>query len=181
MSMRPSGSVRVPSHVRETAKRTLWADADRLQWDALTPMEKAKYYQQWTDSDVGRSLAAHMDARAVRVFIKDTLLKDYSRHALKKHQEAVLRVCGRPADQIAAEFIKPHGLRFQDGSQVVWGRADDWKSLLGAAFERTYGQEGGQASVIFFRAAPRYTRKSSREMVDQAALRLGIGVTHWFD
>lgn len=162
-------------------KERLWTDADRLDWDSLGPNEKSRHYKQWTDSDIGRTLAAHMDARGVRVYIKDTLLKDYGRQKLNSHEGLVLRVLDKPKSAVVESFIKPHGFRFADGEFTAWGRADDWKSLLGALFERSYGCQDLKLSALMFRAAPRYVSASSREVVETAARRLGVSRCVWFD
>jgi hypothetical protein len=171
----------VPIEIRTAIKERLWADADRLDWDLLGPGDKSRHYQQWTDSDIGRTLAAHMDARAVRVYIKDTLLKGYGREKLNAHEGLVLRVLHKPQSEVIESFIKPHGFRFADGAFAAWGRADDWKSLLGALFERSYRCQDVQLSALLFRAAPRYMSASSRELVETAARRLGVLTCVWFD
>lgn len=171
----------VPTEIRAAIKERLWADADRLDWELLGPAEKSRHYKQWTDSDIGRILAAHMDARGVRVYIKDTLLKDYGREKLNSHEGVVLRVIDKPKSAVVESFIKPHGFRFADGTFTAWGRADDWKSLLGALFERSFGRKDPELCVMLFRAAPRYVSKSSRELVETAARRLGVSRCVWFD
>ncbi|CAN7175386.1 hypothetical protein [Mesorhizobium caraganae] len=171
----------VPKEIRDAIRERLWQTADHLQWDSLTQSEKARHYQQWTDSDIGRTLAAHMDARSVRVYIKDTLLKGFSREKLNLHEGQVLRVLQRHRQDVTESFIKPHGFRFSDGAFVAWGRADDWKSLLGALFERSYGTRGTTLTVFLFRASPRYVRPSTRELVEAAARRLGVATCIWFD
>lgn len=118
---------------------------------------------------------------SVRVYIKDTLLKGYGREKLNEHEGLVLRVLARDRDQVRGSFIKPHGFRFSDASFVALGRADDWKSLLGALFERAYGVKDVISTAVIFRAAPRFVRHSSREMVESAAQRLGVGRCVWFD
>lgn len=171
----------VPLEIRSAIKERLWSDADRLDWDSLGPAEKSRHYKQWTDSDIGRTLAAHMDARAVRVYIKDTLLKGYGREKLNAHEGLVLRVLDKPRSEVKESFIKPHGFRFSDGSYTAWGRADDWKHLLGALFERAYLTRDVDLTAFLFRAAPRYVSTSSRELVEAAATRLGVSRCIWFD
>lgn len=171
----------VPTDIRAVIKERLWADADRLDWDSLGPAEKSRHYKQWTDSDIGRTLAAHMDPRAVRVYIKDTLLKSYGQEKLNRHEGLILRVLAKTRSDVAEGFIKPHGFRFADSSYTAWGRADDWKMILGALFERSYGTKGTDVSAFFFRAAPRYVIPSSRALVEAAACRLGVARCEWFD
>jgi hypothetical protein len=171
----------IPDEVRMNIKTQLWEAAEALDWDSLTAKEKAQHYSQWTDSEIGRTLATHMDARAVRVYIKDSLLKGFSRQKLNEHEGLILRILGRDKSDVASACIKPHGLYFGDGSLVTWGRADDWKTILGSTFERAYGRQDARPVVVLFRAAPRYVRQSSRELVEEAARRLGVVRCVWFD
>jgi hypothetical protein len=122
-----------------------------------------------------------MDPRAVRVYIKDTLLKSYGREKLNEHQALVLRVTGHDKVEIVEEFVKPHGFQCVDGSLVAWGRADDWKVLLGSLFERARVTKDGLLTAVFFRAAPRFVRPASRELVEAAAGCLGVKHCIWFD
>ncbi len=106
----------IPSHVRSRIKSELWKQADQIDWNALGSVEKARYYAQWTESEaIGRALSAHMDPRAVRVYIKDTLLKGYGREKLNEHQALVLRVTGHERSEVMEDFIKPHGVARQSG------------------------------------------------------------------
>lgn len=143
--------MRIPSDVRSRVRAQLWEQADRLDWDSIGSAEKARHYRQWTDSlAIGGALSAYMDPRSVRVYIKDTLLKGYSRQKLNQHQALMLRLVGQDQSEIVEDFIKPHGLRFSDGTLVAWGRADDWKALLGTLFDRGF-ETGGPTMVAFSR------------------------------
>jgi len=64
---------------------------------------------------------------------------------------------------------------------TAWDRAYDWKSLLSALFERSYGCPDAELSALMFRAAPHYVSASSRELVETAARRLGVSRCVWFD
>ena len=171
----------LPKDVRDQVRARLWALAEEIDWGALASTEKARYYTQWTDSDaIGGVLSRYMDPRAVRVYIKDTLLKGFGREKLVEHQALVLRVIDRSGDPAVQTFIKPHGLRVPDGLLVAWGRADDWKALLGSLFERGYGGETESVAVLF-KASPRFMGASARAMVESAAKRLGTDRCVWFD
>lgn len=172
----------IPTEIREEMKKILWRHADELQWHALGPAEKSKYYTVWTESEaIGRRLSAFMDPRSVRVYIKDTLLKGYGREKLNEYQEQIFRIVGRSEANIRESFIKPHGFRFSDQSIVAWGRADDWKVILGSIFERMEGHMNNDVVVVFFRSAPRFVRNDSRGLVEKAAVRLGVTRIVWFD
>lgn len=171
----------LPKELREDIKARLWAHAEKIDWGSLSSLEKAKFYTQWTDSvAIGGILGRYMDPRVVRVYIKDTLLKGFGREELVKHQSLVLRIVSRENDRPVQAYIKPHGLRFSDGFLVAWGRADDWKILLGALFERAYPTPG-QRTAVLFRSSPRFTTPSTRKMVEQAAECLGTQRCIWFD
>jgi hypothetical protein len=174
--------MRLPREVRDRVKEDLWRQADELDWDSLGSAEKARLYRDWTEAEtIGRTLAMHMDPRAVRVYIKDTLLKAYSREKLNGHQGLVLRVLERATEDIRESHIKPHWLRFADGVLVAWGRADDWKLILGSLFERGYPEDHRQRVVVLFKAAPRYVGSGARSLVEDAARRLGTSRCVWFD
>lgn len=172
--------MRLPREVRDRVRDDLWRRADELDWDSLSGAEKARLYRDWTEAEtIGRALAMHMDPRAVRVYIKDTLLKAYSREKLNAHQDLVLRLLDRSGEGIRESHIKPHGLRFADGALVAWGRADDWKLILGSLFERGYTASDGQRVVVLFKAAPRYVGSGARSLVEDAARRLGVSRCVW--
>lgn len=172
----------IPAAVKARLQDALWKEADKLQWEALGSAEKARQYTIWTDSSsIGGVLSAYMDPRAVRVYIKDTLLKAYSRSKLSEHEELVLRICEKNRDDVAQHYMKPHGIMFNDRSFVAWGRADDWKSVLGSLFERAYSNKGDPSVALLFRAVPRFTSDTSRAPVEAAADRLGVRRCVWFD
>lgn len=171
----------LPKDVRQEVRARLWAQAEEVDWGALGSTEKARFYTQWTDSEnIGGVLSRYMDPRVVRVYIKDTLLKGFGREKLTEHRSLVLRIIDRNEDQATHTFIKPLGFRFSDGLLVAWGRADDWKALLGSLFERSYGGEAESVGVLF-KAAPRFMSVSARAMVESAAKRLGTSRCVWFD
>ena len=172
----------IPTEVRAEVKRVLWQQADELQWHALGPSEKSRYYTVWTESDViGRKLSTYMDPRSVRVYIKDTLLKGYGREKLNEYQDQIFRIVKQSELDICNRFIKPHGFRFLDQSLVAWGRADDWKVILGSIFERMEEHTTNDVVVVFFRSAPRFVGDTSRNLVVKAAARLGVTEVVWFD
>ena len=172
----------IPAAVKARLQEALWKEADKLEWEALGSAEKARQYTIWTDSSsIGGALSTYMDPRAVRVYIKDTLLKAYSRSKLSANEALVLRICEKNSDDIAQHYIKPHGIMFNDRSFVAWGWADDWKSILGTLFERAYSNKGDPSIALLFRAVPRFTSDTSRAPVQAAAGRLGVRRCVWFD
>jgi hypothetical protein len=158
----------------------LWARADQLGWQNLTWVEKSPIYEQWTrDADVGGVLSRFMDARQLRVYIKDTLMKGYVRN---RQADALppLRMLSISTEQVAEIFERPHGRRLNDGRVVVWGNAEDWKLVVTAVHERSFGLRNHSThSVVLFQAFGKFHDAETRSMVEDAAKKLGVGQVLW--
>ena len=173
----------VPDDIRRSLRKRLREIADRVGWVSLSAAAKSRLYEDWTrDPEVGGLLARYIDKGQIRVYIKDTLLKDYARERLGDDSRP-LRVAGIPVDAKAAEvFIKPHGRRFGDGRIVCWARADDWKSVLMALYERAYTDTKARPfAAVLMRTAGRFQDEAMRALVEDAAKRLGIERLVWLD
>lgn len=169
----------VPDAIRKDIRERLWAEADRLKWSMLSAADKARYYTIWTETpDIGGRLSTFMDPRQVRVYLKDTLLKPYTREALSS-PELAFRVLGIPPDtEIKASYIKPHGRLLIDGRQIAWSRATEWKGTLLALHERAYEQGHPHAGVLLESGA-KFATETDREVVESAARKLGIERLMW--
>jgi hypothetical protein len=172
--------MRIPEEIRQGLRTKLWARADELGWQNLSWVEKSPIYEQWTkDAEVGGVLSRFMDARQLRVYIKDTLMKGYVRN---RQADALppLRMLSVAADQVAENFERPHGRRLRDGTVVVWGNAEDWKLVVTAVHERSYGVNGTHAhAVVLFQALGRFHEADTRAMVEAAAKKLGVARLLW--
>lgn len=171
----------LPRQVREELRGRLWGIANGIGWVRLSAAAKARYYEEWTrDSEIGGALARYMDKGKVRVYLKDTVLKDYARKVLSDDGRP-LRVLGiNGGRSIDERYIKPHGVRLQDGRIVAWGRADDWKLILMALYERACASPGATAfGAVLLNATGRFDEPAVRSMVEQAGERLGIGQLVW--
>ncbi len=171
----------VPASIRREIKDRLWAEADRLNWSALSAADKSRYYSVWTETGaIGGRLGQYMDPRKVRVYIKDTLLKSYTREA-SASPERVFRVLGIDENvEVRATFIKPHGCVLPDGRQIAWSKASDWKATLMALHERAFEQSEPYAAVLT-EAAAKFGLVSQRAVVESAAGKLGIKHLIWLD
>jgi hypothetical protein len=84
--------------------------------------------------------------------------------------------------EVVSEHRQPHGRTFKDGRVVCWGRADDWRLILLALHERTYGRkELRPYGAVLMRAAGRFHGDSFRGMVNDAGMKLGIEQLVWLD
>lgn len=173
----------VPDEVRERLKSLVWSRADSVGWQDLSPGDKTTYYENWTnDPEVGGILVRYIDKGQVRVYLKDSLLKDYVRlhYADGQRPFRVLKISNKI--QVEESFEKPHGRRLVDGRVICWGRADDWKAVLMAIHERTYGRNGAKPfGAVFVRAIGRFSESKVRGMIEDAAKKLGIRRVVWLD
>jgi hypothetical protein len=173
----------LPANVRTQVRDRLWAWADELGWAALPATQRAVQYALWTDApEIGGVLNRYMPKGKVRVYIKDTLLKDYSRTHLggKDLPLRVLRI--DPGTLAVEEFIKPHGRVLSDGRVVCWARAADWRHVLLALHERTFGQDGRIAfGAVLLQANGKFADQGFRAMVRSAADKLGVQNLVWLE
>ena len=130
----------VPDDIRKQLRKQLSGVADELGWMSLSTTEKRKLYEDWTrDPKYGGTLARYIDKGQVRVYLKDTILKDYTR-AAGADPSRPLRLLKIPADTPVAEtYIKPHGRRLADGRVICWGgqATGNWSSWQCTSVHRT--------------------------------------------
>ncbi|MCZ0735676.1 hypothetical protein [Phreatobacter sp. AB_2022a] len=174
--------MRIPESIREDVRIKLWSEADRLDWPTLTLPAKSRYYTIWTETpDLGGRLGAFMDARQVRVYIKDTLLKAYTRERTSDASR-VLRVLGLPGNiDFSTTYIKPHGRRLTDGREIAWSRATEWKATLLALHERAFEGNATAFGAVLFEANARHSSPESRAVVESAAKKLEIQKLVWLE
>lgn len=171
----------VPTKIKKAIKDRLWAEADKLNWSSLSAADKTRYYTIWTETkEVGGVLGSYMDPRQVRVYIKDTLLKPYTRETSASPEKA-FRVLGiaQDAPTIAA-FIKPHGRLLADNRQIAWSKASEWKATLMALHERSF-DKGVPFAAVLTEAGGKFSTKQDRSVVESAAMKLGIENVVWLD
>ena len=171
----------VPDPVRREFRRSLGQVADRIGWSSLSALDKARHYDNWTtDPAIGGVLERYMPRTKVRVYLKDTILKHYSR---RERAETIrpFRILGLPPDARTLEiYEKPHGRRMEDGRIVCWGRAEDWKTVLMALHERAHMTVGSVPfAAILTNAAGRFGDGQIRSIVEDAAKKLCVERLVW--
>jgi hypothetical protein len=170
----------IPSDIRDRIRSAIWDRADELNWVRLSDHERTVRYEQWaSDPSIGGVLSRFIDARKVRVYIKDSLLRPYMR---RRGADSVSRVLGSLAIDrslaVAEEFEKPLGRRLIDGTLFSWGNSRDWKTLLLNTYERSYGQNNGKLAVVLFETG--HTEDPSiQQVVLSAGKCLGINQIVW--
>lgn len=173
----------IPTAIRDALREKLWEQCDDLGWMSLQDTERARYYELWTrDASIGGQLAHVMDARKVRVYIKDSLVKPYVRDRLSLSETEVWRMLGLThLDLVAQVFIKPHGRRLEDGRVIGWGRSRDWKAILMTIFERGRAQKSFSSFGIVLLESGKTESERTRDLVREAAERLGINKLVWLE
>lgn len=173
----------VPDEIRDRLKQQLWEIADAIDWLALGPIEKSQRYENWAhDPQFGGVLSHYMDVRQIRVYIKDTLLKQYPQARRKDSKLPFSVLAIPPTATITRIFIRPHGRQLTDGRVICWGRAADWKSVLMAAHERAFQTKGSRPfAVILHQSCAKYGTTEARAVVVDAAEKLGIERIVWED
>lgn len=183
---------KIPVDVREAVIRRLYADAERLDWERLNVAEKSKQYENWLEDEEvgGKLLRFKLSESAVRVWMKDGPMKEYSRAVLgvgpnasyvdhpRYTPESVVQATLGAEWAVVPESveIKPARCRASgpEGERIViWGKYEDFKYLVFAALELLVsGMEAVSVAVVETLANP--TGKVERERMGQIAKRCGI-------
>ncbi|CDX21512.1 conserved hypothetical protein [Mesorhizobium plurifarium] len=172
----------LPKDIRDRIQRKIWDKADELDWARLSDLDRAGWYENWSkDKEIGSALAHFMDARKVRVYIKDSLFKPYHRARSQSDERKVFTALHiDPDTAFSKSFTKPHGRRLVDGRVICWGSSRDWKSVLMSAFERGWGAgTAGQAVVLI--ETGKTMDLTLRAMVHDIGQRLGLNAVVWID
>lgn len=173
---------KIPEQVFAKIRDLLWRRADEAAWINLPDVRKAAMYEQWQkDPDIGGVLSNYADVRNVRVYIKDSIMKPYTRERLKD-SAVVLRLLSLPEDSALREppMIKPHGRILADGKTICWGPARDWKSILIATSERAFRNRGcSPHAAVLLKPTGKLAQPSERAVVNHIATRLGIERLIW--
>jgi hypothetical protein len=161
----------LPDEVRDRIRDLLWERATNLGWSGLADVERSRHYEQWTrETAIGGTLAHYMDARKVRVYIKDSLLKPYERARMSDTEQDILAALAIDSGLgVLDRYIKPHGMRFIDGQIIAWGKSRDWKLILMAMYAVSW-------LYIIWCGTPRERQHGGRQ---HAHLSAGGGQATW--
>jgi hypothetical protein len=152
-------------------------------WDRLSGGERSSAYGRWTDDpEIGGVLGRYLKKGEIRVYIKDTLLKPYTR-SRRSDPRSYLKMAGLTT---IAEFIetriKPHGVLLEDGTMLVWANARDWKAALAALHEWSFERvDVARRIVVLEAAAGKFQEAKIRRLVADAARRLDVEPPIWRD
>ncbi len=184
----------LPSEVRDEVIKRLYGDAERIDWENLSVAEKTKQYANWLEDEEvgGRLLRFKPSELAVRLWMKDGPMKEYSRAVLgvgpnapyvenpRCTPDSVVRAAlGAGWSVVPGSIeVKPARCRASGPERevvVIWGKNEDFKYLIYAALERLVsGVEAASIAVVEAAADP--TGKAERERMGKIATHCGIGL-----
>ena len=152
--------------------------ADEVDWSHLTIPERSKLYEFWTaDPQVGGLLNEVMDPERVRVYLKDTIMKNYAR-SRRPEILPLLRSMSMPCDPVLQEYIKPVAVLCDHRYLYTLTVAKEWKISIMSAYERGLDVGNLDRNIVFIteHTTGRFVDRSYRNMIESAAERLEVDV-----
>ncbi len=165
--------------IKKAITERLHEIADEADWQHLTITQKSEYYTAWTnDPEIGGKLSQVIDEGSVRVYLKDTIIRSYSRSQRLSIKKLVSSLPSVACDEVTKEFIKPQAVLCDDKNLYTIAAARDWKTALLSAFERGCEEGNLQRNIVFFtkHTRGRFVDESYRDLISAAAKRLDIEV-----
>jgi hypothetical protein len=184
----------VPPHVRDAVLYELYRQIGELDWDEVSLRQRTAYYTEWVeDPAIGGELADYYTAEGIRVWLKDTPVKEYAR-ALEdfgpfaryttKHlspaREFIAQLLG-PTWSITPRSLaeKPmHCIASNEAETryVCWGKASVFRDLLWAAVNEALNAETPPLIVVYTTEGKPVTSK--KRLQQRLAEHCGVEVAH---
>ena len=166
------------SDIKDTVTRKVRKLADKNDWSRLSIHARTKLYEEWTnDPEIGGALTRVMDANQVRVYLKDTVIRNYAR-SKRPELLKLLNAMSIPCQDVSKRYSRPTGVLCDNSSLYTLTVAKEWKNALMSAFERANEEGGITQNKLFIREhnAGRFVDASHRALIEAAAKRLDINV-----
>jgi hypothetical protein len=185
----------VPREQLSTVIAALYEDAERLDWETLSPADRTKTYSRWVeDARVGGVLTRYMTPEQARAWIKDGPMKEFSRAQRGAGRYARF---GRPVGTTATdvvrhalggdamvssgtEGVKPFHCLAEIGTRtayVTWGEARNFRNLLWAAL-RAAVTDGLESHIVVTEPPDHPTSTDGAQQHKALAARCGLSVHH---
>lgn len=184
----------LPDKIELEVVRNLFADAERLKWTYLNPVERSRQYNKWLqDPLIGGVLGRFMAAEAARVWIKDGPMKEFAR-AINRQGKYGFLITSRaptPASIIrralgdgwqvieSSQKIKPLRINARSAGEEVtftWGPERDLKHLVWAALSASARGETNSwilcLTTSFVNPTPSNVQAHNRRIAEQCGLQL---------
>ncbi len=191
-------SRRLPASEREAVVKALYAEADRIGWEHLTPQARTAQYDKWvTDPDIGAVLSAYMSAENARSWIKDGPMKEYKRAKQGAGRYAkfgspggatidgvILHAFGPQAEVVVgSEGVKPLHCRVKtpDGrkSYLAWGEATNFRYLVWACLNHLAENTDEAATIVITESMTNPTTSAVKEGHKAIAGLCGISLRYF--
>lgn len=164
--------------IKKSVAKKVHSIADKIDWSHLTIPERQKCYEEWTDDpEIGGTLSKIIEPRRVRVYLKDTIMKEYAK-SKRPELRKLLASLSYSYNTVSKEYVKPISL-FCDGNKMYTiAVAKEWKIALLSAFERGYEVKNIKENLLFVidHTSGRFVDNSFRELIEDASNRLGIKI-----
>lgn len=174
---------KIPLAIRKEIAARVWSAADTLNWLRLSDQEKSRHYETWlADPNVGGVLEQFLDQRNVRVYLKDSVIKPYSRERTKDMPPVLAAIDVTNITSFKKEWIKPHGRILSDLRCICWGPANDWKTIVLSVCERAYHfPRAIPYAAVFIGPLGKMAQASEQRFVATVARKLGLKKLVWDD
>lgn len=166
------------NNIKLKITKEIYAIADEIDWLHLTISERQKHYEIWTaDPNIGGQLEEVIDPRRVRVYLKDTIMKQYSK-SKRPDLKKLLSQYSITYEKITREFSKPVSLLCDTRDLYTLAVAKEWKTAIMSAFERGYSVRNLRQNKIFItdHTIGRFVDQSYRTLIQTAGYKLGIEI-----
>lgn len=187
---------RVPSEQLDDVIRTIYSDADRLDWEHLIPARRTDQYDRWiTTPEVGGILTAYMTSESARSWIKDGPMKEYGRARRGAGRYARF---GQPpgttpekvvAHAFGAKFqlipdsvgIKPFHCSAKSSREtvfVVWGESRNLRHLVWAGISHAADHPQNRVAIVLMESISRPAIMAGGGREKRIAERCGFELHH---
>ena len=196
--MTRADSRRVPPEQIDAVVKALYAEADRLDWEHLSPQRRTALYDTWVaDPQIGAVLTEFMSAETARSWIKDGPMKEYGRARQGAGRYAkfgsrqgptaaqiVARALGTDAVIVDGTLgVKPfHCLATTNGAGltfVAWGEARNFRHLVWAALSHLVDNPTDSAALVVIETMAEPTPSADKARHQSIAQRCSLTLNYY--
>jgi len=152
--------------------------ADKADWQHLTIDQRRLLYEEWTkDPKIGGLLKKMIEPERVRVYLKDTIMGNYSR-SKRINIRDLLRSMSIPCRSITKEFVKPQAVICDEVHLFTISDAKDWKVSLLNSFERARERPRTKTNKLFLvnHTSSKFVDIEYRRLIEEAGIRLIVEI-----
>jgi len=141
--------LKLPENPRQEIVRRVREMADKADWCHLKIHERSALYRQWcNDPTIGGELAKLGGPDSVRVFLKDTVIKQYLKEKRPVLKD-LLKQMGLECKRVTREYEKPEAQLCDNRRLYTLAVAKEWRVAIFSAFERAHDLGGVEENLVF--------------------------------